>query len=94
MVGFSGVAHGLFILLLVASLFWTGALIGEMAEKWGQIMHILERENRKFEEAMKGQVGTISSSPNNSNKLGSLKMPTGTSIITQCTTEKRKNTKF
>ena len=52
--------------------------------------HILEREDRKFEEAMKGQAGTTSSSPNSSNEMGSFKMPTGTGIIAQCTTEKRK----
>ena len=38
-----------------------------MAEKWGQIAHILEMEDREFEEAMKEQVNTISSSPNSSN---------------------------
>ena len=44
-----------------------------MAEKWDQIAHILEREDREFKEAMKGQVGTTSSSPNNSKKMESLK---------------------
>ena len=43
-----------------------------MAEKWGQIIHNLDREDRDFEEAMRGQVGTTSSSPNSSNKMGSL----------------------
>ena len=79
--GFSEVAHGLFILLLIASPFWTGALMGKMAAKWGQITHILEREDREFEDAMRGQVGTTSSSPNSSSKMGSLKMPTGTGIV-------------
>ena len=44
-----------------------------MAEKWGQIIHILEREDREFKEAMRGQVGTASSSTNCSNKMGSFK---------------------
>ena len=44
-----------------------------MAEKWIQITHILEREEREFEEVMKGKVGTSSSSPNSSNMMGSLK---------------------
>ena len=39
----------------------------EMAEKSGQIAHILERENREFEQAMWGQVGTTFSSTNGSN---------------------------
>ena len=43
-----------------------------MAEKWGQIKHILEREDWEFQEIMKGQVGTTPSSPNSSNKMGSL----------------------
>ena len=86
--------NGPFILLITASIFWTGTLIEGMAEKWNQIAHILEREDREFKEAIKGQVGTTSSSPNNSKKMGSLKMPTGTSIITQCTTEKRKKPKL
>ena len=38
-----------------------------MAERWGQTTHILEREDREFKEAMKGQVGTTSSSPNSPN---------------------------
>ena len=58
MAGFYGVVHSIFILLLMASLLWTGAYIGEMAEKWDQIVHILERVDRKFKEAMKEQVGT------------------------------------
>ena len=44
-----------------------------MAEKWGWITQNLEREDREFKEAMKGQVGTTSSSSNNSKKMGSLK---------------------
>ena len=36
-------------------------------------MQILEREDREFEEAMRGQVGTAFSSSNSSNKMGSFK---------------------
>ena len=45
----------------------------EMAEKWDEIAHILEREGREFKEVMKWQVGTTSSSSNNSKKMGSSK---------------------
>ena len=60
-----------------------------MAEKWGQITHILEREDREFEEAMRGQVGTIFSNAIGLNNMGSFKMFTWTSIIVQCTTGKK-----
>ena len=60
-----------------------------MAEKWGQIAHILEREDREFKEAMRGQVGTMNSNARGLNKMGSFKMLTGTGIITQCTTGKQ-----
>ena len=43
----------------------------EMAEKWSQITHILEREDMEFEEAMSGQVGTIFSSANGLSNMGS-----------------------
>ena len=61
-------------------------------KKVGQIMHILEREDREFEEAMTGQVVTTFSSTKGMNKMGSIKMFTGTGIIAQCTT--RKKSKF
>ena len=64
----------------------------EMAEKWNQIAHILEREDRELKVAIERQVGTTSSSPNNS-KMILKEMPTGTSIITKCTTKKRKKNK-
>ena len=44
-----------------------------MAEKWGQIMHILARGDRELKQAMKGQVGTTFSSTNSSNMMGSFK---------------------
>ena len=40
----------------------------EMAEKLGRITHILERESKKHQEAMKVQVGTTFSQINNPNK--------------------------
>ena len=45
-----------------------------MAEKWGQIAYILDREDREFEEAMKGQAGATFSSTKGLNKMGSIKM--------------------
>ena len=42
-----------------------------MVEKWGQITHILEKENREFKETMKGQVGVILSGTNSSDKVRS-----------------------
>ena len=42
-----------------------------MAEKWGQISHIMEWEDREFKEAMKGQVGITFSSINGSNRMKS-----------------------
>ena len=44
-----------------------------MAEKWGQIMHILDVEDKEYEEAMRGQVLTTFPSTNSSNKVGSFK---------------------
>ena len=40
-----------------------------MAEEWGQIMHIFEREDKEFQEAMRVQVGTTFSQSNNPNKM-------------------------
>ena len=40
-----------------------------MAEEWDQIMHILERESREFQEARRVQVGTTFSEINNLNKV-------------------------
>ena len=44
-----------------------------MAERWGQIMHILEREDSEFKEAMTGQVGTTFSSIHGLNQMGPFK---------------------
>ena len=46
-----------------------GILSLEMTEEWGQIMHILDREDKEFQEAMKVQVGTTFSLINNSSKM-------------------------
>ena len=51
-------------------------------------MHILEREDREFRQAMRGQVGTTLSSTKGLNKTGCIKMFTDTGIITQCPTIK------
>ena len=60
-----------------------------MAEKWSQIKHILEREDREFQEAMREQVGTTFSHIYSSNKRESFKTFTGAAIITQCTARKK-----
>ena len=71
------------------------AYIGDMAEKWDQIAHVLQREDREFREAMKGQV-VLPLLVQIVQRNGILKeMHTGPCIITPCTTEKgEKNTKF
>ena len=60
-----------------------------MAEKLNWILHIFKREDKEFEEATRGQAGTIFSSTKGLNNMGSFKMFTGPGIITQCTTRKK-----
>ena len=55
-----------------------------MAEKWDQIVHILEREDKEFKEAMTGQVGTIFPRVKGLNIMASSKM-----FTTQGTTRKK-----
>ena len=59
-----------------------------MAEKWGCISHILEREDRELQEVMRVQVGTTSSHINSSSRMEFHKIFTGASIIAQCTARK------
>ena len=60
----------------------------QMAEKWNHTSHILERENREFQEAMTAQAGTTFSHTNNSSRMEFFKLFTGAGIIAQCTAEK------
>ena len=57
----------------------------------GPHFHILEREEKEFQEVMRAEVGTTSSCTTNSSKIQFLKEFTGTGIIAQC---KKKKTKF
>ena len=59
-----------------------------MADKWGHILHILEREGREFQEAMRVQVGTTFSHTNSSSRMEFLKTFTGAGSITQFTMRK------
>ena len=59
-----------------------------MADKWGHISHILEREDREFQEAMRVQVGTTSFHTNSSSRMEFHEIFMGTGIITQCTAQK------
>ena len=68
---------------------WTLPIAHKMSEKWSQITHILEREDREFEEAMRGQIGCIFPSAKGSSNRGSFKMFTSTGVITQCTTRNK-----
>ena len=81
-------AHGPFILRVMNSQFWIGILYWEMAEESGQITHIFEREEREFQDAMRGQVGTTFSCINSSNKMEPFQTFTGAGIITHCTARK------
>ena len=63
-----------------------------MADKWDWISHVLEREEKEFQQAMPAEVGTTSLCTINSSKMEFLKVFTGTSIITQHTA--RKEPKF
>ena len=63
------------------SLLWIGIFPWEIAEKWDQITHILERE---FQETLRAQVGTTIPRINSSNKMESFKTFTGAGIIAQC----------
>ena len=58
-----------------------------MAEKWGHISHILEREDRESQEAMRVQIGTTSHT-NSSSRMEFHKTFTGAGITTQCTARK------
>ena len=59
-----------------------------MTEKWDCILHILERENREFQEAMRAQVGTFFPHINNLSRIEFLKVFTGAGIITQSAARK------
>ena len=59
-----------------------------MPEKWEYILHILERGNREFHEAMRAQVVTIFIHANNSSRMEFLKVFTDAGIIIQCTARK------
>ena len=65
-----------------------------MAEKWGQIIHILEREDREFKKSMKGQVGTTSSSPNSSDKMESLNKCLLGLVLSPSVQQKRERPKY
>ena len=60
----------------------------QVVDKWDCISHILERENREFQEAMRAQVGTTFPHTINLSRMEFLKVFTGTDIITQCTARK------
>ena len=65
------VACSLFILMLIASLFWTGALHGKSQKSGAELLIFWRWEDREFRKAMRVQVGTTFSSTNSSNKMGS-----------------------
>ena len=52
-----------------------------MAARWGYISHILEREDREFQEAIRVQVGTTFCHTNSSSRMEFLKTFTGVDII-------------
>ena len=59
-----------------------------MTEEWGHISHILEREDREFQEAMRAQVGTTFSHTLSSSRMEFLKTFTGAGIIIHWITRK------
>ena len=71
-----------------AYFFWINIFPWKMAEEWDCISHVLEIEDREFEEAMRAQVGTFSSHAKNSSRMEFLKIFTGAGIIAQCTARK------
>ena len=77
------VAGSSFIFMFILDL----TISQKMAEKWNQITHILEREDKEFTEAMREQIGTIFPNTNALKNIGSFKMLTDTGIITQCGTK-------
>ena len=56
----------------------------QKVDKWDHMSHILEREEKEFQEAMRTEVGTTSFQTNSLSKMKYLKVFTGTGIITKC----------
>ena len=65
-----------------------------MSDKWDHILHILERENRDFREAMRAQVGITFLHTINLSRMEILKVFTGAGIIAQYTARKEPNFKL